>query len=164
MTEEIAEDWEPLVGRFILKCGNIELRLLQLYWNMRINALPYDDTIKTKGLVAKANYIRNLLDHKKLTLTEDTKTRIRKIISKTMNLADTRNLVAHNPLFLDFYSMGNGDFKHVSKIQSLRNNERHVSKEKLINEIEKAKDLEEEYYKLVDKSGMEASNRLNNGN
>jgi len=157
MNGESEKDWESIVGEFILLCGEIELRLLQLYWNIRLNSLPYDEEMKFKSMVWKAKHIRSLMPD--LDLSPETKKKIKLVINKTIKLSKARNLVAHNPLCMDYFYIENGTFKYAPKIRSLRNDENHISKPMLEKEIEEAKLLSGEFLKVMDIAGSEAVTR-----
>ncbi|MBT3065164.1 MAG: hypothetical protein KME68_20370 [Candidatus Thiodiazotropha sp. (ex Lucina pensylvanica)] len=124
MDETPRYDWEPYVGRLILACGDIELLLLQLYWNLTLHG-GYEEAIRLKGMGDKAKFIRSVVDNG--YVNPNLVKRINCTLKKTIELAHKRNLVAHNPLFMDVYSDEHGNFKLVPSIRSLRNNDKHIS-------------------------------------
>ncbi|MCG8093084.1 MAG: hypothetical protein JAZ17_05550 [Candidatus Thiodiazotropha endolucinida] len=146
MEENPRETWEPLVGRFVLTCGDVELALLQVYWNLSLHG-QYEEKIKLLGLGKKAKFIRERIPEFKLN--KDLIKRVDNALSESIQLAHQRNLVAHNPLYLDVYSDEKGNFTLVPTIRSLRDDEKHISLEDLINLNTKASKLSSELQKMV---------------
>ncbi len=146
MVEKPRDEWEPIVGKLILCCGDIELLLLQLYWNLTLHH-NYEEIITQKGLGDKAKFIRQIVDNRfvdKVLIK-----RINNALEKTIELAHTRNLVAHNPLYMDVYSDQKGNFELLPSIRSLRNNDKHISLVGLIKWNKKAIELSLELQELV---------------
>jgi hypothetical protein len=57
MNQKIKQNWERNVGRFILDTGMIELRLLQLYWNISPDG-SYDVAIKKHTFAEKIKRVK----------------------------------------------------------------------------------------------------------
>ncbi|MES9831141.1 MAG: hypothetical protein ABW139_02770 [Candidatus Thiodiazotropha sp. DIVDIV] len=140
------ETWEPLVGSLVLTCGDVELALLQIYWNLSLHG-QYEEKIRFLGLGEKAKFIREMIPE--LTLEKDLIRRVDHTLSESIQLAHQRNLVAHNPLYLDVYSDEKGNFTLVPTIRSLRDDEKHISLEGLINLNAKASKLSSELQNMV---------------
>ena len=152
MEETPRSEWEPIVGRLILVCGDIELLLLQLYWNLTLHG-GYDKAIKQKnGMGNKAKFIRPKVDNK--FVSKPLRKRISSALEKTIELAHKRNLVAHNPLCMAVYSESEEDFK--PSIRSLRDNEKHISYAELAKLNERASKLSAELQELVIQAGHAA--------
>lgn len=142
MASEPREQWAPLVGRLILSCGDVELRLLQLHWNLNIGG-AHDPDLKNQGMGEKAKAALQDVE-KKTTIKPELKRRLVRMLNRTIKLAHSRNLVAHNPLYMDVYADVQGNFVLVPSIRSLRNSEKHVSIEELAAVVEEARELEAE--------------------
>lgn len=141
MASEPRDQWEPLVGRLILTCGDIELRLLQLHWNLSIGG-SYNENLKNLGMGEKAKEILGQVQMKDLRPTQ--KKNIARVLSDTIKLAHSRNLVAHNPLYMDIYANAEGNFLLVPSIRSLRDSNKHIPLEGLALLVEEAKRIEAE--------------------
>lgn len=141
------ETWELLVGRLVLNCGDIELRLLQLYWNLRLQG-NYDPKVLEKGMGDKAKMLLRIVSETE-SLPLKLKNELRRSLNRTIKLAHTRNLVAHNPLYLDIYSGADGSFVLAPHIRSLRNTDKHVSLDGLNDAIAEAKQLQEDLWGAV---------------
>lgn len=138
--------WEPMVGRLMLTCGDIELRLLQIHWNANLNK-PRNDSFKLYPLAKK---IRSLMvDVDALDLEPPVRKELVSALNGVLKLMEIRNLVAHSPLYLDIYSNEKGEFRAIGGIRSLRDHEKHVSHAKLNETIQFAVSLEERLSSLV---------------
>jgi hypothetical protein len=146
MVEIPRTEWEPLVGRLILACGNVELFLLQLYWNLMLHS-KYDESIKYKNMGAKAKFIRLAVNDD--FVDAELRKRIERALDLVIELAHKRNLVAHSPLYMDVYSDDVGNFTLIPSIRSLRDNEKHISFEDLIELNEKVAELSNELQELI---------------
>ena len=146
--------WELLVGRLILLCGDIELQLLQLHWNLMCGGAAYDGSLKMQSPKEKAKRILKSLDASKCAPA--LKQEIRRLLSHAIQLGNTRNLIAHNPLSMNVYHDSNGSFGRQAKIRSLRHPEIHISKENLEATIIKASSLREQLYVVVSVVGESA--------
>lgn len=145
MTDDIREEWEPLVGRYILICGDIELALCQLYWNLMLGKTQKIN-INKKSFKEKAIEIRDILKNNRSETLE-------KLIERVITVTDKRNIIAHNPLYLDVYMNSDGGFNYIKTIRSLRDNSKHITIDNLSKEIEKAKLVSQELIEQVMNAG-----------
>ena len=90
-----------------------------------------------------------LVQAKERGLQPELRKKVSRILNETIKLAHSRNLVAHNPLYLDVYSDAEGDFKNTLSIRSLRDMEKHISLDSLTSLAEKAMRLESELIGLL---------------
>lgn len=139
-------EWEPLVGSLVLSCGDIELRLLQLYWNLTLHG-QYDEGVRCMGMGEKAKFIRGAVNS--ASLDTNLEKQIKLGLEKVIKLAHSRNLVAHNPLYMDIFSDEYGNFALAPSIRSLRDNKKHISFEGLKSLNEDAKDISRDLYEMV---------------
>ena len=132
------ERWAGLVGRVILAFGEIELSILQCLIHVPKENLYQQ--YREKEFLVKAKKAIEVLNNSKI------KPRLRVKMVKLVNLAikkaKDRNLIAHNPLHLGFYSdvdvVGSLDFRH--EIRSLRQQEIFITLpqlEALASEVER---------------------------
>lgn len=158
MPSETRDQWESLIGRFILVCGNIELRLLQIHWNLSIIDQVKIKKIKKFGLANKARELLKTIDKRRLEIK--LKERLNRILNATIEFAEYRNLVAHNPLSMSYYDDPQGRMLPPPIIISLRDNKEHISFKNLHSKLDEAKVIEAELYSLVCESGRPAINRF----
>jgi hypothetical protein len=151
------EDWEELIGKFILVCGNIELRLIQIHWNLCIIDEVEINDFKEFGLGQKAIELRKTV--KKRRLEQQIKKKIIRTLGATIEFSKYRNLVAHNPLSMDYYDDAKGRLLPPAIIYSLKNYEEHISYDELALKLDEAKAIEAELFSLVCEAGMVTINR-----
>lgn len=159
MTEELIKEWEILVGRLILKCGDIELKLLQLNWNMllRTEVSGEISLMNTNGMATKAKRIIELCE--KYSLDEPWKSKFKTLLNEIILLAQYRNLVAHNPLFMDVYLTDEGEIMSFPVIQSLRDNRKRINLDELVQHISSAQQICNQMTQIVRAAGDLASRR-----
>lgn len=154
MSSKQREQWESLVGRFILICGDIELRLLQLHWNLNING-NYNPDLKNKGLGAKARKILKELEP--ITIDANLKKTVRRILNDVIKFTHTRNLVAHSPLSMDIFDDDEGAIIPPPVIRSLKNSEFHISFNELASKVDEGKSLNSKLFDILNDVGDAAS-------
>lgn len=151
---EIRKQWEPLVGRLILSCGDIELKLLQLHWNLSLQE-GYTEELIHKGLGEKAKYLDRTLARKAIDVR--LQKRVSNCLNRVIKLAKKRNLVAHNPLYMDLYSDAEGEFYSVPVIRSMRDLNIHIPLNELEQEILEAKNINTDLWSVICLLADEAS-------
>ncbi len=94
------EDWERMVGRLILKTGEIEFILSQLNWNLSIGENPDEFELPDKfsGRVKRAIPIveNSFID-------APFKKEISRALHDCLKLSKIRNIVAHNSVYMEAY-------------------------------------------------------------
>lgn len=148
---EQRELWEGYIGRLILICGDIELHLLQLYWNLRLGE-GYDPSVKKLGFADKAKKLLSMVESWDENEAQFRK-RARRVLNDAIKLARRRNLIAHNPLYMDIYTDGEAVFIAGPTIRSLRGSDEHISLDGLKQLIVEAKQIEEDLWGLVEEVG-----------
>ncbi|MBN1664221.1 MAG: hypothetical protein JW943_11525 [Deltaproteobacteria bacterium] len=138
MNQNNKENWERNVGRFILETGAIELNLLQLYWNISLDG-SYDVAIKEESLPRKIRRVRKKVNVSDICL--DLKKEVLDVLKRCSDLVHIRNLVAHNPLKMDFFLDDAGMPQYEPIIRSLRNGEIHLKEEDLNKAISAAQNI-----------------------
>lgn len=139
------EAWEKGIGRFMLAAGVVELRMIQLMWNISI---PHEHD---KGWIT-LNFSRKIKKVKELAnqseLPEYLSSRLRSVLGETKAVMDIRNIIAHNPLSATsaFEKFG---WKSELRLQVLRNSEESFSFEDLSDAIKRVERLDEELMDLV---------------
>ena len=146
MNEKNKQNWERNVGRFILETGVIELRLLQLYWNISLDG-SYDVAIKEYSFAKKIRQIRK--EVKDTGISAPLKAEVLDVLKECSDLVKTRNLVAHNPLSMAVYLDGEGMPKYEPLIRSLRNEENHLTEGDLIKGISATRNVIEKMSKII---------------
>ena len=135
---EIENKWQNLVGGLLLSFGKIEW-----FTYFLLHRLPTEnifESVKSLGFSKRTNLIKQLLESGNLTV--DLQTEIKTLLSQACGLADVRNTIAHNPLYLGLYNGEGGiDFEY------------QISKCNKINPIEKPMkltDLEKHYKRTLE--------------
>lgn len=145
MDDTLREDWETLVGRFMLICGDLELALLQLHWNMHVERDDFE-SIRNAKFSDKVKKIHEAL--KACEMLPDLRGEIENLLSKISNLMSKRNLIAHNPLFLDVFEKEDR-YTFERKICSLRDKNKHITLSRLEKEIKTAQDISNELFGVL---------------
>lgn len=143
MIDKISDEWEILVGRYILLCGHIELGLCQLYWNLMLGKYPKIE-INKMSFKEKTIEIRNVLK-----TNEKSSKELGQLMDRIITVTERRNFIAHNPLYLDIFMSSAGEFNYIKTIRSLRDGDKHITIDGLTKEIKKASDLSQELINQV---------------
>jgi hypothetical protein len=159
VSSEARNKWENLIGQFILVCGDIELRLLQIHWNLRIIDQVKIKKISRLGLGMKAKELRKSI--RKRNLEGKLKKKLIRVLSATIEFAKYRNLVAHNPLSMNYYDDDQGLLLPPPNIYSLMDNSKHISFDELYVKLDEAKAIEAELFTLVCEAGKQPLNGSN---
>lgn len=107
------KEWEIGVGKFMLAAGVIELRMLQLLWNL---AIPheYDRGWVRLSFSRKIYVIKGLV--KKSELHKELEESIHELLFELKRIMEVRNIIAHNPIsthmvFDGAETSGNSEFR-----------------------------------------------------
>ena len=115
----LKERWAGLVGRVILAFGEIELSILECLIDVpNENLYPQ---YKDEEFHKKANKAIQVLNDS--SIEPKLRRKMVKLINLAMQKAKDRNLVAHNPLHLGFYTDMDGSLDFRYEIRSLRRQE-----------------------------------------
>lgn len=94
-----SSEWEALVGKAILRFGDIELVSIRC-----LEAIPKDQISTSAAKLEfgrRAELLTELLEARTDRL--EVENEILVALKRAMELAKTRNLIAHNPVMLDLY-------------------------------------------------------------
>lgn len=144
---EIAE-WQALVGTAIVSFGELELITLKC-----LAHIPHDrisDTASRLGFGQRVDLLLEILNGRK-PLPEVVLVFAEKL-KRAKKLAETRNLIAHNPVMLNLYvHMSTGDFKALRSITSARGDGRSIELEDLKEYAAEVEDLASELWLQIGK-------------
>lgn len=139
------EDWERGIGRFILAAGVVELRMLQLMWNISIPH-DHDEAWIKLDFSRKIRKVKELANKSKLP--KDLDSRLRYALGETKSVMNIRNIIAHNPLSATV-AFDRAGWKSDLRLQVLRNSEKTFSFKDLSEAIERVERLDEKLLDIV---------------
>lgn len=112
--------WAKEVGRVFIAFGSIESTILSC-----LEVIPKDNIFKIVQGMSLSRRIDLIVE-----IIKDHENILSKNLSNnllyTKELAEKRNLIAHNPLVLDVYMMDQGGIKLIEKISSMKNIKKHI--------------------------------------
>jgi len=111
-------EWAAAIGRTFVAFGSIEHVTV-----VCLREIPKDSIQRSTSsfrLTSRIDLLLELLE----THSGDIFERLAEKLTLAKSMAGTRNLIAHNPLVLDFYEHADGSYSHKESIVSLRK-ERH---------------------------------------
>ena len=144
--------WEMLVGRFMLAFGDIEnATLLALE---RISSDSIMRTARSLLLAKRIELLTEILEAKE-GISASARADFIETLARVKSLADKRNLIAHNPLILEFYEHGHtGELVSQGVIASTRNENKRINigtMQKLVQQLEECRTLLFDQYGRISK-------------
>jgi len=125
--DEQEREFAPLVGKAILNFGQIEFATLQA-----AEILPNETILETASNLqfkARTELLIEILSGRRKK--GEAIARLIRLLKRALDLAKTRNIIAHNPLLIEV-SYDKGTCNHVPKICRYLNREKKVTKQDLI--------------------------------
>jgi len=111
------DEWHSLIGRSIVACGDIELVSYKC-----LTYLPSEDIIEIVADLAftkRIDLICKLIEDK--PIPQEIKSDFIDLLAKAKKTAETRNIIAHNPLQVSVYEHEkSGDLFVCPEIQTIR--------------------------------------------
>lgn len=111
------EEWQNLIGRAIIASGDIELASYKC-----LTYLPSDDIFEIVAdlpFAKRVDLICKIIEEK--PLPDDLRADFLQLLSKAKKSAETRNLIAHNPVQISVYKHEkSGDVFLRPEIQAIR--------------------------------------------
>ncbi len=132
--------WASAIGRAFVAFGSIEYITI-----LCLQEIPKDRIKRSTSsfkLVQRIDLIQELLEAYDGDIYQELSTNLG--IAKGM--APTRNLIAHNPLFVDIYQKSDGSFHPVQSIIGLKNSKQRISLLETQDFADKAEKLVIELY------------------
>ena len=139
-------EWESLVGKAMVRFGDIELVVTKC-----LTIIPRDEMGKTAARLEFGRRSDLLIEI--LTGKEDRGEHLEQImvlVKRAKRLADTRNLIAHNPVMLDMYVRSENeqevDVDSEWTIRSARNDDHVITIEELREFVAEVEDVAAELW------------------
>jgi hypothetical protein len=131
--------WRTAIGRFILSFGSIEWFTYHM-----LSELPTErifESVMFLGFKQRLNLVIQLVQEK--NLDDEITSRVIDLLNEAKELADTRNLIAHNPLLLNLFDDRVGvDLQY--QISKYGETEARLTLEKLEMQCRKVEMLDEQ--------------------
>jgi hypothetical protein len=128
------EEWESLVGKFILSFAAIEHNSYQIMYMLLKDSI-FDD-LKDLGLQKRLEISLKLVEETDV-LDHEWKERFTTNLKKAKSNIVHRNLIAHNPMFVDMFHCETTDgFKIIPKIMSVKKQSKFI----LLDDLKKLVD------------------------
>ncbi|MBQ0755235.1 MAG: hypothetical protein KBT87_08230 [Gammaproteobacteria bacterium] len=139
------EAWENGIGRFMLAAGVVELRMIQLMWNIAIPHSHEDVWIKL-DFGRKIQKVKELVKASNIPSPLDV--RLRLILGEAKQVMQLRNIVAHSPLSACIAFSEQGMDSEL-RLRVLRNTEKTFSFDDLNDAIRRVETLDEDLLSVV---------------
>lgn len=126
--------WASAIGRAFVAFGSIEFVTLHC-----LEEIPKDRIRRSTSafkLGQRIELIQELLEAHPGPLA----TALHDALQRAKQLTPTRNLVAHSPIFVDFYQHNDGSWLHTQRIRSVANPKRTLTLVQLERFAEEAED------------------------
>ena len=137
---DLSHQWAIEIGRVFIAFGSIEYITHQCLRNVPRDAI-YEAT-KKMLLAPRIDLLVALLK----PLPEGKAIRLALLLRKAKELAEHRNLIAHNPLVLDLYASEEGETTIRESIRSLRNEDKVLTFAQLVELRAQCESLVTELY------------------
>jgi hypothetical protein len=145
------DKWAEYIGKTMLCFGDIEFITFECLINFSRDNI-FQSTSKM-NLNPRIDLIINII---KSRFNDDESSELIMLLKETKNLADKRNLIAHNPLSFDIYEDEMGKISEFTEvINSLKNYDNKISFNELVlfyeSTLALSKKLTNEYHSLYNK-------------
>ena len=132
--------WAAAIGRAFVAFGNIEFITLHC-----LEFIPKDRIQRSAsalGLVQRVELLQELLEANKAESASE----LSRQLGRAKALAPTRNLLAHNPIFVDFYQHKDGSYVQVQRIRSVAKPKRTLTLTQVETFADEAENLANDLY------------------
>ena len=123
---DLSHKWAVEIGRIFIAFGSIESATHECL--RRIPRDPIYSIAKRLTFAQRIDLLEVILN----SMEESKAVRLSVLLKQASRLAEQRNLIAHNPLSLDIYTSDVGEHSIRESIRSLRNSEKGISFEQLV--------------------------------
>jgi hypothetical protein len=133
-------EWAATIGRAFVAFGSIEHITV-----VCLREIPKDKIQRSTSsfrLTPRIDLVLELLEAHPGDVFE----RLAEKLSLAKSMAGTRNLIAHNPLALDFYEHADGTYSHKESIVSLRKERHRITLPELQDFAAQAEQLASDLY------------------
>ena len=133
------EEWENLVGKFILSFASVEHNSYQIMYMLLKDSI-FDD-LKELGFQKRIDISIKLIQETEV-INSEWKDRFVSNLKKARSNIVHRNLIAHNPMFIDFYHCETSDeFKIIPKIMSVKKQDKFILFDHLAKLVSEMKEI-----------------------
>ena len=132
--------WAAAIGRAFVAFGNMEFITLHC-----LEHIPRDRiqrSTKAFRLGQRIDLIQELLEAHEVESAHE----LSRHLGRAKSLAPTRNLLAHNPIFVDFHQLKDGSYQQVQRIRSVANPKNALSLSQVESFADEAERLANDLY------------------